>query len=366
MAFEKYRLRGKILCFLGGWGINGTGIRIIPYMSFSYQPEQIAGELPRLAKGVCTRVAGSLVLFLLLWLGGAIPSSATVVPQVADLGAAQQFAVLLTGTTGGSNSARFDFKGNSSIVGDVGLGAGEIMKTAGKSDTVAGDIITSTPFQLSPGSSLEGQQVQSPALVNQAIRDAITFSQTLAGFTSTQTFSTLDTSATLIGNGGVNVINFTGGTGVNLDGGDVLTLSGGANDIFYLNFFDEAGFSVSGAAQIALAGGVDPNNIYWNIVDGTDVSITGGTVYGTLLNINQTSANQGTAGDFTLKNATLYGRIVGGGGADTNVSNGAMIEIAAVQQAPEASSVAMLAVLGFATMFSSLLRRWGKRPFSWA
>ena len=314
--------------------------------------------------GYCTRLAGSLVLFLLLWMGGAVTSSATVVPYAAHLGTAQQFAVLLTGSVSGSKNAEFDFQGNSSIVGDVGLGAGETLKTSGKSVSVEGEVFTVTPIQLSPGSSLEGQQVQSPALVNQALRDAITFSQTIAGFTATQTLSTLNTSTTLTGNGGVNVIDFTGGQGVNLDKKEVLTLSGGANDIFYLNFFNGAGFSISGASQIALAGGVNPNNIYWNIVDGTAVNITDGTVYGTLLNINQSSANQGIAGDFTMKNATLYGRIVGG--EIVSVTNGAMIEVAAVEQAPEVGSLAMLAALGFATMFSSLLRRWGKSPFSWA
>ena len=221
--------------------------------------------------------------------------------------------------------------------------------------------------KLSPASSLADQQIQSPALLNQALSDAITFSKTVAALDATQTYSTVDASATIQGNGGVNVIDFTGGEGINLDKKEALTLSGGANDIFYINFFDGAGFSLSGAAQILLAGGVNPHNIYWNIVDGTEITLDRATAYGTILNITPSNVNQGNAGDFTMKNATLYGRIIGGAGAETTLQNSTITEVAEIEQVPEANSLAMLAALGGLTLFPSLSRRWGKGALlSWA
>jgi hypothetical protein len=327
--------------------------------------DQKAPRLARSGEGRFTRLAGVIALFLLLGFGTQTQSFATVVPYAVNLGTAKEFAVLLTGPTSGG--AVFDLQGTSVINGDIGLGEGVTMKTSGKSITIHGDVFTVAPIRFSPGSSIENQQVQSPAMVNQAISDAIKFSQTIAGFTATQTLSSIKTTTTLKGNGGINVIDFKGGDGLALDNKAVLTLSGNANDIFYINFLDEAGFSISGAAQIALAGGVNPNNIYWNVVSGKDITVEGGTVYGSLLNITRTNSTQEGAGDFTVKNAALYGRIVGGG-ESSNVINGTVIEIAEIQQAPEVSSIVMLLALGFSTICPSLLRRWGQRRilFSWA
>jgi hypothetical protein len=99
------------------------------------------------------------------------------------------------------------------------------------------------------------------------------------GLAPTQTFTSLNSTRTLTGNGGMNVIN-VGSVALN---GMTLTLSGSANDVFIINVSGTFNFSQS----TMVLNGVNASNILFNLVGspgGTDVlNKSTSTFYGFVL-----------------------------------------------------------------------------------
>jgi hypothetical protein len=175
------------------------------------------------------------------------------------------------------------------------------------------------------------------------------FSQNMANLTATLIENgNYSGNTTLLGNGGTNVIDFTGSS-YNLNG--TITLSGGANDVFYINVFSN--MSLTG---LLLTGGVTASNVFLNIVNGQNAQVSG-TINGTVLAFNSQN-QQATA--VAITNATIYGDVVAGD--LNNMGNSTIVGIAAAQSsvamAPEASSMAAMSLFGIGLLASSAARLW--------
>jgi hypothetical protein len=87
---------------------------------------------------------------------------------------------------------------------------------------------------------------------------------------------------TIIGNGGLNVLNLTGG--LDLSGSETLTLQGTAADAFVINVPDAADFEMIGSSQIRVSGGLLPQNVLFNLLDtGTGYDVIGNRIDGVIL-----------------------------------------------------------------------------------
>ena len=119
-----------------------------------------------------------------------------------------------------------------------------------------------------------------------------------SGLTATQTFTTINNTATINGNGGLNVIS------VGKIQNATLTINGSANDYFV--------FNVSGQIQtnqvMTLTGGVTASHILWNLTGtGTVLQTSGGNLLvGTFL------ATRG--GQFQFSELQLTGELINTGG----------------------------------------------------
>ena len=177
------------------------------------------------------------------------------------------------------------------------------------------------------------------------MQKAADFSKTIAGFTATQTFGQNDNVQTLLGNGGINVVDITGG---NING--TVTLSGGANDIFYINV--GANMAMSG---VVLANGVTANHVFWNITNGQNANLSG-NLNGTFLAFN----SNGQATSINMNQATVNGNVyVAGLDANNLTVNGLQYGGAASPSAmaPEASSVAAMTIFACFLLGATLKKR---------
>jgi hypothetical protein len=148
--------------------------------------------------------------------------------------------------------------------------------------------------------------------LSQAAADALAGAAALTGMTPTQTFGVIHTSTVISGNGGQNVIDIDG---IQLDGSKTLTLSGGANDYFYIN--DAGRFDLSDRSAIVLAGGVQASHVIFNVEGaGRDVVVTDRAVaQGTILAPHR---------DIEL-DSVLVGSIIGAQGHSIDISGRAQV-----------------------------------------
>jgi len=124
------------------------------------------------------------------------------------------------------------------------------------------------------------------------------------------TINTINTTRTITGNGGLNVINV--GSIVLVK--KVLTLSGGANDVFIINVSGDCSI---GSAQVVLAGGLKASRVLWNFL-GTGTTVNG---YKDITYVSGTFLVPFR--DFTLDVAHLNGAVVGGG--NVRIHSGATV-----------------------------------------
>jgi hypothetical protein len=132
---------------------------------------------------------------------------------------------------------------------------------------------------------------------NTTTQDAATIAQNVSNFASslaaTQTFTTINNTTTITGNGGLNVIDVA-----NIQNAK-LTLSGTANDFFVFNVSN----AISTNQPMTLSG-VSPSQILFNLTGtGTVFQTSGGDVsFGTYLATN--------GGRFQFSNLNLTGRLI--------------------------------------------------------
>ena len=148
-----------------------------------------------------------------------------------------------------------------------------------------------------------------------AQHDAIAASAGYAALTPTKTISSLSSSTTITGNGGLNVISiesisFSGAT-------DKLTLDGGASDVFIVNVSGSVKLSHK-LSRIQVGGGVSESRVLFNLTAAHDpLTISGGaTIAGTYLAPN---------GGVRLSPAVVVGGIIGGAG-ETSLTSAARVE----------------------------------------
>lgn len=233
-----------------------------------------------------------------------------------DLGEAGNYAVFAID--------QFQYNGPGVINGDVAVGGSTNFASPAK--------INGTVF-LNTGVSQQGNIVPTGGFVThdltQAISDATSASSKLAALAPTQTFGTIGNNTTLVGNGGVNVVNTSS---INMSNGN-LTLQGSPSDIFIIN--DSGKFASSNSGMVL--NGVTPNHIVFNIAG--SVAITGGgnnNFDGTILAPNS---------DVSVHDKTLTGAIVGRNVSDTSgfTVNGTR---AVPGPSPLAACAALVGILG--------------------
>jgi hypothetical protein len=253
-----------------------------------------------------TALVRSLVLLGALLI--AFPDAAqAAIPAGLDLGMDNNFAFIdLGATTLGWNSGP--------IAGNVLFGLGLHANLSGGNNGG----LTNGGVLFHDSSAIISGSLQNPVtetlVPSTTTQDAATIAQNVSNFASslaaTQTFTTINNTTTITGNGGLNVIDVANITNAKL------TLSGTANDFFV--------FNVSNAIQtnqpMTLSGGVSPSNILFNLTGTGTVAVfqtSGGDVsYGTYLATN--------GGKFQFSNLVLTGRLINIGG-DVQLVSGSSI-----------------------------------------
>jgi hypothetical protein len=278
-----------------------------------------------------------------------------------DLGSAANYVVV---GMGGISSAHADFEIYQSatvVNGNVAVGPYSNW-THGVDATINGrvDNDTTNSPPIVTGTITGGvHSVPTSGIVT----DARNASTTAAGLTPTQIYSTLTENQVIVGNGGLNVIRVTGD--VTLKKG--LTLQGSSSDEFV---FQLTASDAPSAATLTLSGmvmnlsaGVNIGNIYWDLNGlGGGVSISSGAiVYGSFL-----APDRG----FLVDNATVTGRVIGGGGYQDSHSNSLSIHSSSTINSPPpgapgvplpsaaCAGIALMGVMGLSR------RRQRARPYS--
>jgi hypothetical protein len=147
-------------------------------------------------------------------------------------------------------------------------------------------------------------------------------------FATMPAIPSITASQTINGNGGLNVIDISA---LNLANGQVLTLAGGANDVFILN--------ISGAFQMGqnseiTGSGVDASRILINVL-GTPGSLKGDVV-GTILAVGKSITLQGD----------LDGTVIAGSVEIGNSDLGIESTVSGVSFIPEPATLALLGLGG--------------------
>jgi hypothetical protein len=196
------------------------------------------------------------------------------------------------------------------IAGNVGLGA--YAKQNFSDGQIGGSFIIDYTTNNSHSNNVRiagGTQKTNTAPVDAAAFDA---SAQIAAMPSTQSLGAVSNSATINGNGHINVIKLTS---LQLDGSSSLTLKGGANDFFFIN--DSGKFAMTGTSSIQL-NGVQQNHVLFNITgSGEQVAFTGKSVgEGTFLAVNR---------DIAVSGATVVGQLIGGYCHNVSITSAAQI-----------------------------------------
>ena len=164
-----------------------------------------------------------------------------------------------------------------------------------------------------------------------------------SSLTATQTFTNINNTVTISGNGGLNVIDAT-----NIQNSK-LTLSGSANDFFVFNISGE----VQTNQPMTLSGGVLPSHILFNLTGSGTVlfQTSGGNVlYGTFLAAN--------GGKFQFSNLDLTGELINIGG-DVQFVSGSDIPVYSPFTVPEPSVLSLIIISAIVLAF---WQRIGKPP----
>lgn len=300
----------------------------------NYDTTLLSSLSARTVSGVFRQGSFLVGAVLMLFLGSLSQGWATVSPTVVSDSGFDSFALMSNG--GNLNLNGLTVNGNTGILGVSSL-------QGSNNDAFKGDLsYTTSSFGLN-NNTVTGKTAQDTS-ISTAFSSAQTFSSTLDNFKATQsTVGDFTNGVTLAGNGGLNVINFHGA-----NAGGVVTLTGGANDIFYINVSSN-NLNLSGV----VLNGVKADNVYWNIVNGSTSNLTG-NLSGTFLAFNNSSLN--------ITNSTLSGAVFGGSLNINNVTITALpVDMTTTTLVPEASSYAALGVFAALIAGSSVLRWWKSR-----
>ncbi|MEI8234078.1 MAG: hypothetical protein WCH57_05270 [Verrucomicrobiota bacterium] len=264
---------------------------------------------------------------------------ATVAPYAVNDSGFSEFALVADLSNGGNfNLNQSTINGNTGVIGASSV-------NAANNDTLNGSLsYTTSSFDLKNTVTVTGKTFQD-ATLSSAFLSAENFSQTIYKFTPTQIITGDFKDGTLVGNGGVNVIDFNGN---NAKG--TITLSGGSKDIFYLNVSSNLNL------QGVVLNGVKAENVYWNIINSQGSNLSG-SLSGTFFAFS----SSGQATSLNINHADISGAVFGGSLNMNNVTIGSIPIEGPSVLVPEASSYAALGAFSAFLAGSSLLRRWRSR-----
>jgi hypothetical protein len=224
-----------------------------------------------------------------------------------------QWAVLGMGGIGSAGNTSISMSGSSSIRGTIAnagvANAGDVNMSG--SSLINGVLSLNTAGRLNKSGTskvVEGvrQNTATDGVLDQAVADALTASQTAANLPATipsptnVVISNPSQNITITGRTGTNVWNITN---VAISNG-TLTLSAPAGGYFIINV--SGNFALSGKSKIVLAGGITASEVLYNFIgSGGGISLTGGaSVTGILLAPQRVVA---------LDCSTVTGEILSGG-----------------------------------------------------
>ena len=169
-----------------------------------------------------------------------------------DLGDAGTFALL---SLPDDDDPLIDISSTSKVTGDVGVGPKGEYDLSGSAKVIGKAFLDATVTTSITGSA-DGGTIMQPFDLSQAISDAQTAAAAFGALASTQSFTDITDTATIVGNGAVNVIAVNS---IDLSGSKMLTLSGGASDFFIFNVADIIDFT--GSSELKLSGGVPSSHV---------------------------------------------------------------------------------------------------------
>ena len=179
----------------------------------------------------------------------------------------------------GLDGVDFEVQGPIAINGNVAVGSSglfHLSNNAWLNSTLFAD--PGATVKIDSGSGLAGGEVTQSFSAAQTA--AITLSSWAAGLTPTQTISSIQSSTTITGNGGQNVINVGY---ILMNSGGTITIQGGALDTFIINV--QSGMVLGGGASIVLSG-VQPAEVLFNFPGGTGLGLGSSTTAGIFLSPN--------------------------------------------------------------------------------
>jgi hypothetical protein len=207
------------------------------------------------------------------------------------------------------------------IEGDVCIGPKGKLSISGE-QFVAGRI------RLAPGAKFDksgkGQTgaVDTNVDLNAEIEAALAIARAAADLPCTQTFDKLKMAQTITGNGGLSVICVKD---IMLNG-EVITLVGGASDLFILNIEKE--MKLDGGSKIVVSGGLAPGNVLYNVLgNGPDVALTGGGGGGNCCNSSLDGTVLAPQRKIRLSPGLVRGAVISG--KEINLSSGASVRCSA-------------------------------------
>lgn len=247
----------------------------------------------------------SLVAILALALTFAV-SSPCLAQTTLNLGAAGGYSIFEVNPGGNNSNSQTINVTASSVNGSVALGA--YTGYTANSVSIAGSVyegsnVSGSSLGLTVGGLTHTNVTALGTAGTPAASQAAT---TAAGETSNATIVEKGSNVSISGN--ASVVGYTFSSNPNLSG-STITISGNSSQQFILNF--QNGLTLANTT-IVLTGGVNSNNIFFNVTGG-NVSITESTVQGTFLDM---VSRGGTEPTMTFSNDSLQGSIV----TDTNLT----------------------------------------------